>query len=289
MTKPARTSSSLRAPLLAARNPDGGWPYYRGKTSRLEPTAWALLALREAGERVSLDPLLAWPRRDGWFLDRSSDAVNVGFNGLLAVTLARLSAPFDLSASLRQALVAAKGEKIAISSINRQDNTLQGWSWTSGTFSWVEPTAWGLIALKRLGPRDQSAATRIAEAERLLADRVCKDGGWNHGNSNMLGAELMPYVSTSALGLIALGDRRADEPVTRTLAYLSANRLSERSAMGLGLARIALGLYDAPADDVRVALDEEWRRSAFLGNLHVTALALYAEAAAAGGYEAFRV
>ncbi len=68
--------------LIAARNPDGGWPYYAGKTSRLEPTAWALLALHAAGERVSLDPLLAWPRRDGWFLDRSSDGVNVGFNAL---------------------------------------------------------------------------------------------------------------------------------------------------------------------------------------------------------------
>ena len=52
--------------LLAARNPDGGWPYYAGKTSRLEPTTWALLALRETGDPVSLDPLLDWPRRDGW-------------------------------------------------------------------------------------------------------------------------------------------------------------------------------------------------------------------------------
>ena len=275
--------------LLAARNPDGGWPYYAGKTSRLEPTAWALLALREAGDRVSLDPLLAWPRRDGWFLDRSSDAVNVGFNGLLAVALARLSAPADVTSPLRQALIAAKGEKIALSSINRQDNSLQGWAWTSGTFSWVEPTAWGLIALKRLGPRDQAALARIAEGERLLADRVCRDGGWNHGNSNMLGAELMPYVSTSALGLIALGDRRGDAPVTRTLRYLSANRLTERSAMGLGLTRIALGLYGEAADDVTTALRDEWKRSAYLGNMHVTALALYAEGAAAGGYEAFRV
>ena len=39
----------------------------------------------------------------------------------------------------------------------------------------------------------------------------------------------------------------------------------------------------------RSAAPSEWTRSAFLGNLHVTALALYAEAAAARGYEAFRV
>lgn len=280
---------SIKTVLLAARNPDGGWPYYSGKISRLEPTAWALLALHAAGERVSIDPLSAWPRRDGWFLDRSSDAVNVGFNGLAAVVLRSLNAPGELIAPLRAAIIDAKGEKIANSSINRQDNSLQGWAWTRGTFSWVEPTAWGLIALKRLGPRDQVASARIAEGERLLSDRVCKDGGWNHGNSNMLGADLTPYVPTSALGLIALGDRRAEEPAIRTLRYLTANRLAERSAMGLGLTRIALGLYGASAADVGVALGDEWKRSAFLGNLHVTALALYSEVAAASGYEAFRV
>ena len=255
---------SIQTVLLAARNPDGGWPYYAGKTSRLEPTAWALLALHAAGERVSSDPLLVWPRRDGWFLDRSSLAVNVGFNGLTAIVLRDLNAPAEVTAPLRAAMINAKGEKIASSSINRQDNSLQGWAWTQGTFSWVEPTAWGLIALKRSGPRDQAASARIAEAERLLADRVCKDGGWNHGNSNMLGVDLMPYVPTSALGLIALGDHRTEEPAVRSLRYLIANRLAERSAMGLGLTRIALSLYDTPADDVAAALRDEWKRSAFL-------------------------
>jgi hypothetical protein len=59
--------------------------------------------------------------------------------------------------------------------------------------------------------------------------------------------------------------------------------------MGLGLTRIALGLYGEAAADVTTALRDEWKRSAYLGNMHVTALALYAEGAAAGGYEAFRV
>ncbi len=59
--------------------------------------------------------------------------------------------------------------------------------------------------------------------------------------------------------------------------------------MGLGLTRDRAWAYGAAADDVTQALRDEWTRSAYLGNLHVTALALYAEAAAAGGYEAFRV
>jgi hypothetical protein len=279
-----------KSALVAARNPDGGWPYYPGKTSRLEPTAWALLALHASGGRVSIDPLLAWPRRDAWLLDRSSGAINVGFNGLAAIVLQALGAPADILAPLGKALVAMKGRKLPASPANRQDNSLQGWAWTDGTFSWVEPTAWGLIALKRLGRRGEAAAAaRIDEAERLLTDRVCQAGGWNFGNADVLGTPLEPYVSSTALGLLAMADRRSIEAVARSFRYLTTHRLSERSAMALGLSRVALGVYGAAADDVGAAIDEQWKQTAFLDNLHVTALALYAQSASARGFEAFRV
>ena len=283
--------ASLVAQLHGLRNPDGGWPYYAGKTSRLEPTCWALLALQAAGEKVSLDVLQQWPRREGWLVDKSSDAVNVAFNGLAALTLGALRAPRTLSGGLIEALVSAKGEKIESSRINRQDNSLQGWAWTAGTFSWVEPTAWGLLGLKVLArpPRGPEVAGRLDEAERLLADRVCRDGGWNHGNANMLGAELSPYQSTSALGLLALGDRRDSEPATRTLRYLDLNRMSERSAISLGLTRVALGIFGRSADDVAAALEAEGARTGFLGNAHATAVAVYALSGAPRGFAAFRV
>jgi hypothetical protein len=284
-------ASTLTGRLLSIRNPDGAWPYYSGKTSRLEPTCWALLALQASGERVPLDVLSHWPRRDGWFVDRSSDAVNVAFNGLTAVTLAALGAPRALSDGLRTALVEAKGEKIEASRINRQDNSLQGWAWTAGTFTWVEPTAWGLLGLKKLSGRDRdaSSAARIAEGERVLADRVCRVGGWNHGNSNMLGTELSPYLSTSALGLIALGDHRDTEVARRTLAYVERERLSERSAIALGLTRIALGLFGRPARDVVEALAADVTRNASLGNAHAWAVAAYALSADGAGFPAFRL
>lgn len=283
--------SSLLPRLLELRNLDGGWPYYAGKTSRLESTCWALLALQAAGEQVSLDVLQQWPRREGWFVDKSSDAVNVAFNGLAALTLAALSAPPEMSGPLVSALVASKGARIDESRINRQDNSLQGWSWTTGTFSWIEPTAWGMLGLKRLTrpPRDPEVSGRLDEAERLLADRVCREGGWNHGNSNMLGTELSPYQSTSALGLLALGDRRDTEPAARTLRYLEKSRMSERSAISLGLTRIALGIFGRPADDVAEVLEAEGVRTGFLGNAHAISLAVYALAAAPGGFAAFRI
>src|SRR5207248_10011981 len=53
------------------------------------------------------------------------------------------------------------------------DARLRGWSWTAGTTGFVEPTAYALLALKRLHPPLSGAAVadRIDEAERMIADR----------------------------------------------------------------------------------------------------------------------
>lgn len=274
--------------LRAARRPDGGWPYYAGKSSRLEPTCWALLALRAAGEPVSADVLSAWPRRNGLLADRPGGNVNYAFNGLAAIALGA----FGVSdRALLEGLIAVRGVALPESTVNRQDNSIQAWAWTDGTFSWVEPTAWVLAGVKRLGAGsdDVNMQARIADAERLLADRVCQGGGWNHGNSNMLGLELAPYVSVTALALVALADKPSHPGVAPGLAWLERNRLAEKSAMALGLTRIALGVFDREAGDVEDALVTEWRDTRFLDNLHLIAIALYALGAAGTGFGAFRV
>jgi hypothetical protein len=284
----AGASAALRAALVAGRNADGGWPYYTGKGSRLEPTCAAILALRPSVPDIA-SVLDRWPRRDGLFVDGAGE-INVAFNGLAAIALAPVR-DRPVARELTAALVRSKGIVIPPSTINRQNNALQGWAWTNGTFSWVESTATCLIGVKRLVPAPRSAdvTSRITEAERFLADRVCRDGGWNHGNSNMLGKELPPYVPTTAVALLALHDRPTDPAVVRSLAYLRRSRLAESGALALSLARIALGVYGFEAHDVEMALAREWARSAFLGNLHAIALALYALTNARSGFEAFRV
>ncbi len=276
--------SEMRRALVAARNPDGGWPYYPGKASRLEPTVFALLALGEDARTI----LRNWPRREGLFVDAAGE-VNLGFNGQAAMLLGGV--PDPLAEDLKRALVAARGERIAPSTINRQDNSIQAWSWTQGTFSWVEATAWCMIGLKRLarGAADEAVRTRLDDGRKLLADRACRDGGWNDGNSNMLGTELPAYVPTTALALLALGSRSADSLVAPNLAYLQRQRVAESGAMALALTRICLGVFGVPAADVDAALDAEWQRCGFLSNLHATSLALYALTQPPAGFEAFRV
>src|SRR6266851_1411132 len=71
------TSGSGRYTLAAAQNADGGWGYFPGKQSWLEPTVYALLALSaQSGE-----PAFA----RGWRLIRSWELPGGGWRGCAAV------------------------------------------------------------------------------------------------------------------------------------------------------------------------------------------------------------
>ena len=270
----------------SSRNPDGGWGYAAGRASRLEPTALALAALAAAGRVADAGALSGWPHRDGWLLDpRDGDTFNVGFNAqaLLAASVSRPVAR-GVSERVLPALCASKGVQLPPSEFQQQDNALQAWSWIPDTFSWVEPTAWSLLALKRWpgGGGRTAADGRIEEAERLLADRACPDGGWNYGNANVLGQQLYAYVPTTALALLALADRPAHPARASGLAWLVREQVSERSALALGLASLALSRYGEPVDEVHAALEAQWHETRFLGAVHATALAACALAGAAG-------
>ena len=276
-------TSNLADALCRSRNADGGWGYYAGKASRIEPTCWTALYLSRAGKSQPdlADGAASWlasrQRVDGFLDDLTGGAPNLGFNGLAALSV-RSSGPWsgEPAKELLAALSATKGAA-AKNTTARQDNSLQGWSWVEGTFSWIEPTSWCLLALKKwpalLPPRERSA--RIDEAERLLLDRVCQTGGWNYGNSNVLGQELHAYVPTTALALLALQDRREHPSVQRSLEYLAQRRLSEPSGMALALTSICLRVYRVPAGDVDERLAALAEQHAFFNNLHIAAMALY--------------
>jgi len=171
-----------------------------------------------------------------------------------------------------------KGIAAEPSPFNRQDNSIQAWSWIDDTFSWVEPTAWCLLALKTCAQawHGRVDAARVRDAERLLVDRSCRGGGWNYGNSNMLEKELVPYVPTTAVTLLALHDRGNQPVVTEGLAFLERHSTSEPSAMALGLASRALRGYGRDTSSVLAALRDQLPITAALGNHAGVATALYA-------------
>ena len=178
-----------------------------GHTARLEPKCWAMLALGACDALASAVPdlirvadfLKGTARDDGLLVDSLGVPPNLASNGLAALTLAQhremLNAP--ATSRLLAALHRVKGLALPQNDEVHQDNSLQGWPWIDGTFSWVAPTACCLLALKKTAAIEADVATgqRIDEAEQLLFDRVCDSGGWNYGNASVQGTHLRAYVS----------------------------------------------------------------------------------------------
>lgn len=269
--------AGLRSSLLAGRNADGGWGYYAGKQSRLEPTCWSLIALGRETERV--DVLRHWPTSGGLLLERPGGEPNYGFHGVALLALRALDIDHDAGiAVLISAIEQAKGVALGPSAIQRQDNALQAWSWIPNTFSWVEPTAWCLLALKKWSDVQGVSidASRRQVAERMLIDRSCAVGGWNYGNSNVRGQQLKAFVPTTALALLAMQDLQTEPVVQRSRDYLEREATSERSGMALSLSLMCLRAYGRPTEPVRAALEQQIPTTIALGHQLAVALTLCA-------------
>src|SRR3954471_15076338 len=134
---------------------NAGWPYYTGKTPRIEPTCWALLSLGSSWNPASgswaefAAPHCAFLSdrvgSDGLLSDSEPGLANYTTNGLALIVMSRFASLFrsETIAKLHAGVVAAKGVRVDLVD-DKQDSRLQGWSWIRDTFSWVEPTAWCL-------------------------------------------------------------------------------------------------------------------------------------------------
>ena len=185
--------------LVGAQNQDGGWGFQRSGESRVEPTCWSLLALRNAPGGVATDTfasgrqyLLAAQLRDGsWPASREetrgswvtslacsalsaeeqcTEAVSAGLRWLCR-DFPRDSSPFRLFVR----------RFFSSDSYSAHDDSLRGWGWTPRTSSWVEPTAFALLALRDAAsacmPRDASARQQLAVELRYDTGYRCKQVG----------------------------------------------------------------------------------------------------------------
>lgn len=296
-----RRAEALTARLTQLANPSGGWPYYAGKKSRLEPTCWALLALHGAWTdsaaewsrfaSIHLEFVHRCQRRDGLLSDTPEAPTNLAADGLAACTLAELSPASGAAIlpALLDGIVAVKGLRVNEPD-TRQDNTLQAWPWYPDTFSWVEPTAWCVLALKKLRSiAPPGSAARITEAERMLENRCCETGGWNYGNASALGQDLRPHVPPTATALLALHDRREASWVAKSIAFLEGARLKEKSGAALGLTALCLRVYGRDSAIVEAQLADVSVQTEELGNIHSMAVALSALTGDRHQARAFRV
>lgn len=244
------------ARLRAVQNADGGWGYFPGKQSWLEPTCYALLALyKDAPSQAAWDRawrlMRSWQNADGGW--RPNAVVpHANWTTALCVTLHCIHGVFDgqfgkgvdwlLSTRGNEGSLLERAVAI-VQPLVEYDRRFKGWPWTPDASSWIEPTAHSLLALKKVRRSQPHLATgklaeRIQEAESMLADRRSKDGGWNHGNKRVLYTDLPSYPETTGVALMSLQGSPVD--VASGVALAERYLKSEHSRLASAWLSISL-------------------------------------------------
>jgi hypothetical protein len=260
---PSLVDQTYLSPLRHSQNADGGWGFDAGRGSRVEPSAWALIALQEFGSPGVVEEaverglrfLETSQLRDGswaasvdqkegcwvtslacWALglhNRNLSSLQKGLHWLIE------DKPGDAGFwwKLIRKLVDRKR-------INAQSSSLSGWGWTPHTASWVEPTCYVLIAQQVIAATPPAGLAKRCElAKAMLYDRMCPGGGWNCGNPRVYGVAGQPQVGPTVWALIALRDHSKRAENSESLAWLERNREKIQTPESLALTNIALKLY----------------------------------------------
>jgi hypothetical protein len=219
---PSDSKSYLGARLAVLRktqNSDGGWGYFAGKSSWLEPTAYAALAL--AGEPAADRAwrlLSSWQLPDGSWKPAAEVQVSSWGTSLCAtIAMVRNEWGQPLENGVKW-LVGSSGAEsnwlnVVVARLRlvkqERDISLKCWPWKPGNSGWVEPTVHALVALKQTAAKLSSSElrSRVQMGEAQLMDVRSRDGGWNYGSPAALGVDLPSYPETTALALMALQGR----------------------------------------------------------------------------------
>ena len=114
----------------------------------------------------------------------------------------------------------------------------------------------------------------------MIYDRMCREGGWNYGNSTVLGAELSPYADVTALALLALADHRGRPDNERSLAALRRMLATVDSGLALSSAALCFAAYGHNVAPFLARLHLAWTRTQFVGDTRSIALAILATSGA---------
>jgi hypothetical protein len=243
--------------VLKRQNEDGSWPLRDSLTVGSWATPMAMLALD------------VWPehqveviRAGKWILTQQGN--KPGLLGNLLFMLALKKKPVILN------------------------EDLIGWPWSAGSFSWVEPTSYCLIALKRIRLKliGTNVDERIRQGELMIYDRMCDGGGWNYGNSMVYGEKLWPYADTTAIALIALQNRSDSRENLVSFAALQEAMKTVNSGLALSWSAICYEIYGHDSGDLRKRLISGFETTGFLGEIKSLALCILA---LAGGAKYFRL
>lgn len=255
--------------LRQTQNADGGWGYFPGKQSWLEPTFYASLALEgEPAADRAWTLLKSWQNADGGWRPSADVQVPTWATSLcvsLAQSRGEFGDPFQKGVSWLLGSAGIEGPlwrrvllKTKIFGDAGRDLSLKGWPWKPETSSWVEPTAHAIVSLKQASAKVPSnkLQERVSIGQAQLLDVRCADGGWNYGNHASLNVDLVAFPETTGLALIGLQDHSDLGKSIDLAAHMAGETTSPLARAWLS---IALKLHQAqvPPSTAEIASSPE--------------------------------
>ena len=240
--------------------------YGRADSLATEPSALAGLALAGAkrwdASRLVADWLAEIQSEDGSVGVRATEPqpgwpTSLAMLTWIAHCRHHTSRPYQTQIDkAAQWILSHRGLPLPKSVESGHDSTLDAWSWVDETHAWVEPTAFHVLALKA-GGFGQHARTRSAIA--MLLDRQLPNGGWNYGNTIVLGNVLRPHLQPTGLALLALtGEPTAAQRLHKSQAYLQTELVATSPVSSL-----CWGLIASTAQQTIPPLTERWLEGAY--------------------------
>jgi uncharacterized protein (DUF362 family) len=254
-------AANVMETLAGLAHPHGGWGYAPGQPAHLEPTCLALLALSSERDRFrsTIDAALRFVEEnslaDGSYRLARGRPQALWPTALVLFTRCSLGESEQILARTVARLTSIQGLVVAddpeVADMMDIDLKRIGWPWALNTFSWVEPTSWACLALRRAGKGNEP---RVVEGVRLLLDRAFDQGGINYGNRLILGRMTEPIPTPSALMLLAVqGYQHPRIDAAKVYLRKSVFSFRERSSPGdlehLAWAKLALGAHGEDVSD----------------------------------------
>jgi hypothetical protein len=238
--------------------------YLRDQAPATEPSVLAALALAGHGMHEAalpvLDYLLAAQQADGSVGVREKEPTP-GWPTSLAVIAWQHFDRVKYKSHIDKGLVWISGMhgKALEQTPDMGHNTqLDGWPWAEGTHSWLEPTAFALLAYRAV---NQPAHPRAKEAIKLLIDRQMPSGGCNYGNTVVLGQTLRPHVQPTGIALLALpGENDPSGRMEKSLTWLKWALGSRTTAASLAWALQGLAAHGREVASANELLNQACER-----------------------------
>ncbi len=256
----------------------GEFAYRPGGPSRPDATCWGILALQAAGGRREL-------------VERAREALGrtQGSDGRVCISPQHKDAcwPTALAVlawhgSAPHAGHQGKAVRFLLdfrerplphnkSGMTAADYAATGWPWIMGTHSWVEPTAYTLLALRISG---QGTHPRVQEAQQLLLDRQLPAGGWNYGSTVVFGRELRPMPEITGMALQAAAGVLARRQVEKSISYLRSQLPSLHTPFTAAWALLGLSAWQEQVPEAEELLTGVLREQEHDGPCDTVSLSL---------------